>query len=268
MILSVNGLSFSYRSAPVLAEVTFQVAPGEMLVLLGPNGVGKSTLLKCLNNIHAPASGTVRIKDRDIRELSPSAVARRVGYVAQRHDVGRMTVFDAVLLGRKPYIRWKATARDLEIVEAAVRRLGLARLALRHLDEMSGGEQQKVSIARALVQEPDILLLDEPTSSLDLFNQMEILTFLRHVARDHGMAVVMSLHDLNQALRFGDRFLFLKNGMIHAAVARDEVSEQIIEEVYGLPVTMGEVDGVPMVMPRRGAMRPPESESRRTIQPQ
>ena len=268
MILTVHDLSFSYKSVPVLGDISFSVAPGEILVLLGPNGVGKSTLLKCLNNIHTPRTGSVRIKDSDLKELSPSAVARRVGYVPQRCDSGRLTVFDAVLLGRKPYIRWRATDRDLEIVGAALVRMGLESLALRYVDQMSGGEQQKVSIARALVQEPDILLLDEPTSSLDLFNQMEILGFLRHVARDHGMAVVMSLHDLNQALRFGDKFLFLKDGAIHAAVPRTEVTEAIIEEVYGLPVTLGELDGVPMVMPRRGSARLPSRDHEQSIHPQ
>lgn len=249
MILNVNSLEFHYRSTKVLADVSFAVRPGEMLAILGPNGVGKTTLLKCLNAIHAPSAGVVEVTGRDISNLSPLSVARRIGYVAQHLETGRLTAFDAILLGRRPHIRWQVSEHDLEIVESAIRRLGMEHLMLRYIDTMSGGELQKVCIARALVQEPQVLLLDEPTSSLDMYNQLEILTFIRDVVTAHEMGAVLTLHDLNQALRFADRFLFLKGGVIHAIADQETVSSDIISEVYGLAVHIEYIHGAPVVIP-------------------
>ena len=160
-----------------------------------------------------------------------------------------MTVFDAVLLGRRPHIRWDVTEADIQIVEAAVRMLNLEDLTLRYIDEMSGGELQKVSIARALVQEPRVLLLDEPTSSLDLKNQLEILGIIRSVTTEHNVAAVMTMHDLNMALRYADRFILLKDGVIHAAGGPDVVTPETIEAVYGVPVTVERYNGFRFVVP-------------------
>lgn len=249
MILSVHGLEFSYKSLAVLKGVQFGVNEGEVLAIMGPNGVGKTTLLKCMNAIHRPTGGCVMVDDADICRMEPGAIARRLGYVAQKQETGRMTAFDAILMGRKPHIRWRVSDHDLRIVDSAVKRLHLERLSLRNLDEMSGGEVQKVSIARALVQEPRVLLLDEPTSSLDLRNQVEILSLVRAVVRSHAVAAVMTMHDLNQALRFADKFLFLKDGRIHAAVDRSQITAEIIEDVYNVPVHIEYVAGRPVVVP-------------------
>jgi iron complex transport system ATP-binding protein len=138
---------------------------------------------------------------------------------------------------------------DLKKVDAIIKTFGLEELSLRFLDEMSGGELQKVSIARALVQEPEVLLLDEPTSSLDLKNQQEILETIRHIVTGHGMAAVMTMHDLNSALRFADKVLFMRNGEIYSASKRAEVTPEVVEAVYGLPVTIEQVRGHPVVMP-------------------
>jgi iron complex transport system ATP-binding protein len=135
-------------------------------------------------------------------------------------------------------------------VDAIIRRLGFAHLALRHIDQLSGGELQKVAVARALVQEPRLLLLDEPTSSLDLKNQVEILTLIRRVVDEHRVAAVMTMHDLNTALRFADSFLFVKDGRIHAQGDAGTVSPDLIAEVYGIPVQVHQVGGAPMVVPR------------------
>lgn len=264
MILTVSDVSFHYRSNAVLENVDFHVDPGEILAVMGPNGAGKTTLLKCINAIHRPSGGTVMVDGTDVLRLTPEQTARRVGYVAQKTETGNMTAFDAVLLGRKPHMRWRISENDMRIVEAAVRHLGLEHLAMRKICEMSGGEVQKVSIARALVQEPRILLLDEPTSALDMKNRSEILSTISHVVKDHGMAAVVTLHDVNQALRFADRFIFLKNGGIHAAARRDQVTAEIIEDVYGLPVILGEINGLPVVVPAEETARPhehPESET-------
>ncbi len=249
MILSVQNLTFNYNSHPVLKDVCFHVETGELLAILGPNGVGKTTLLKCINGIHAPREGVVYVGGSDVLQLSPPEIAKEVGYVAQRSETARLTVFDAVLMGRKPHLRWRVERNDLKIVEAAIRRLGLEHLTLRHIDQLSGGELQKVSIARALVQEPRLMLLDEPTSSLDLKNQVAILALLRNVVEEHRIAAVMTMHDLNTALRYAHKFIFLKNGAVFSMGRTQEVSPDMVEEVYGLPVELHHLNGSPVVVP-------------------
>lgn len=250
MKLDVAGLCFDYASQPVLDNVDFQVHGGELLAILGPNGVGKTTLLKCINALHRPSSGSILVSGRDVLALSPQDIARTVGYVAQRTETARLTVYDAVLMGRKPHIRWRVETRDMKMVEAVLRRTGLADLSLRFIDELSGGELQKVALARTLVQEPRLMLLDEPTSALDLKNQVGILHLLRRVVDEHDIAAVMTMHDLNTALRYADRFIFLKDGRIHACGATDEVTAPMVSEVYGLPVTIHTIDGSPVVIPQ------------------
>jgi iron complex transport system ATP-binding protein len=249
MILDVTGLTFSYNSHPVLDGIDFSVAPGEILAVLGPNGVGKTTLLKCINSIHRPGGGAVRVDAKDVLALSPMEIARAVGYVAQRTATPHVTAFDAVLMGRRPHVRWKVSRQDLVVVDAALKQLGLEELSMRPIDQMSGGELQKVAIARALVQEPRLMLLDEPTSSLDLKNQVEILALLRRVVDGHGIAAVMTMHDLNTAFRYADQCIFLKGGAIFFAGPPLDVDAGIIEAVYGLPVDVYRHDGRMMIAP-------------------
>ena len=156
MILDVQGMAFSFDSHAVLTDIRFAVPEGSLVAILGPNGVGKTTMLKCINAILKPRSGVVLVDGDPILRLSPGDIAARMGYVAQRSEINRITVFDAILMGRKPYIRWQAGAEDIALVEATIQRLDLMSLALRHIDRLSGGELQKVAIARALVQEPRI----------------------------------------------------------------------------------------------------------------
>jgi iron complex transport system ATP-binding protein len=249
MMLQVHDLHFSYNRHPVLSAMCFGVEAGELLAILGPNGVGKTTLLKCINAIHKPAGGTVLLEGHNVLRLRPAEIATSIGYVAQKSETSRFTVFDAVLMGRMPHVRWKVEDDDLKIVEAALRRLGLVHLQLRYIDQISGGELQKVAIARALVQEPRILLLDEPTSSLDLRNQIAILTMLRRVVDEHGMAGVMTMHDLNTALRFAHKFLLLKDGAVFAAGRVEELTSDMVQEVYGVPVDLHIIGGYPIVVP-------------------
>jgi iron complex transport system ATP-binding protein len=249
MILDVDGLRFSYNSHAVLEDIRFSVGPGELLAILGPNGAGKTTLLKCLNGILKPGGGCVRVEGGDLFRLASREAARRVGYVPQQSEAARLTVFDAVLLGRKPHLGWKVTSRDLAMVDAALKRFGLDELALRFIDELSGGELQKVAVARALVQEPRLLLLDEPTSSLDLKNQVGIMTMIRRVVTEHEVAAVMTMHDLNTALRFSDSFLLLKNGAIYDCGSAETMTAESIQAVYGLPVTIQTINGQPVVVP-------------------
>lgn len=249
MILAVEELRFFYRNREVLREIAFTIHAGEIIAILGPNGVGKTTLLKCLNRILTPRKGTVFLDGDDLYGLDTMEIARRVGYVPQRVETGRLTAFDAVLLGRRPHIGWDVQEKDLKIVDAVFRRLSMENLRMACIDEMSGGELQKVAIARSLVQEPEVLLLDEPTSNLDLKNQVNILTIITQVVREHHIAAVMTMHDLNQALRYADRFIFLKAGRVFTHGNHDVVTPGVIEEVYGLPVIIGELGGVRCVVP-------------------
>jgi iron complex transport system ATP-binding protein len=252
VILEVNGVSFAYKSLAVLGDIHFKVARGEILAILGPNGVGKTTLLKCINAILRPGSGSVLIDRESVFSLGSSEIARRIGYVAQRAETSRLVAFDAILMGRRPHIRWNVSDRDLAVVDGAIKLLDLGHLAMRYIHQMSGGELQKVAIARALVQEPKLLLLDEPTSSLDLKNQVDILKIIRRVAREHEVSAVMTMHDLNKALRYADTYLFLKDGIIFSAGKVSEVKAETVQAVYGLPVEIHYYRGNPLVIPMEG----------------
>ncbi len=249
MILDVRQLRFAYNGQTVLDGIDFQVRAGELLAILGPNGVGKTTLLKCINTIHKPAGGTILVEDRDVLRMAPGDIATRIGYVAQKNETARLTVFDAVLMGRKPHLRWRPSRRDLEMVEAVIRHLHLGGKMLRTIDRLSGGELQKVCIARALVQEPRLLLLDEPTSALDLKNQVEIMRLLRRVVDEHGVGAIMTMHDLNKAMRYADTVVMLKDRKVLSYGPTRQVTAEMIESVYGLAVEIHHINGSPIVLP-------------------
>jgi iron complex transport system ATP-binding protein len=249
MILAVQELSFSYLRHDVLKAIDFNVFKGECLAVLGTNGVGKSTLLKCINRILKPQSGVVYINRNEAAELSGRELARRIGYVAQRQLSTRCTVYDTVLLGRKPHIGWDISAKDLEIVDKVLRLLELEPYALRYIDELSGGELQKVVIARALAQEPGLLLLDEPTSNLDIKNQLEVIDIIKKVVKSQQIAAVVTMHDLNLALRFADKFILLKDGAIFAMGGLEVMIPENLEQVYSVPLIIKKFGDVPVVVP-------------------
>lgn len=249
MILDINGVEFNYKSREVLNEISFSVRPNEILTILGPNGVGKTTLLKCINRIHNPGAGSIMVEDQDIMKLSLPEVAKKVGYVPQHCEKGRLTAYDAILLGRRPHIVWSTSEKDIKIVDAVIKRLKMEDLAMRYIDQMSGGELQKISIARSIVQEPRLLLLDEPTSSLDLRNQQEILKIICEVVKGHNVSAVMTLHDINTALRFSDRFLMLKDNRVFAAGGSEIINPENIRAVYGVSVAVESVTGGSVVVP-------------------
>ena len=249
MKIDIKSLSFNYKANDVLNNISFEVLEHEIVSILGPNGVGKSTLLKCINKILEFKKGTILIGKYDISNLSHLEIARRIGYVAQRNEVTRLTTFDAILLGRHPHIKYKIREKDLLATNAIIEKLHMQELSLRYIDELSGGELQKVCIARALVQEPELLLLDEPTSSLDLKNQVEILKFIRRIVNGHNVSAIISLHDINMAIHYSDRIIFLKDKQIYKICSRQEITQDIIKEVYGIKVTLHFTEDYPIVIP-------------------
>jgi iron complex transport system ATP-binding protein len=250
--LEINNLSFSYNGFPALEGVKLELGPGEVLGIVGPNGSGKSTLLKCMNRILKTKQNTVLIDGKDVGRIALKELAKMMGYVPQSsRNTFPFTVFDVVLMGRRPYIQWSLGDRDKEIVAQILEYLGIGNLAMRYFNELSGGEQQKVIIARALAQQPKILLLDEPTTSLDIRHQLEILCILRSLTQNKHCSVIVAMHDLNLASRFSDRMLILKKGCIFAVGNPESViTEENIEAVYGIKSRVtSSVLGRPQVTP-------------------
>lgn len=250
MIVSVLDVQFSYNSHDVLRGVSCQVAAGEFVAVCGTNGAGKSTLLRCLNGILRPRVGTVFLDGEDVGLLGRKEVARRCASVPQQGRETDLTVFDVVLLGRLPHCRWGPSREDLLRVEVILEDMGLAPLAHRPLSALSGGEAQKVVLARALAQAPRVLLLDEPTNHLDLKNQLDIMQAIRNVVRKEGLAALTAIHDLNLAMRYCDRLLFLKEGKIHGAVDPSDVTPDLIQDVYGVDAVIERIHGRWVVIPQ------------------
>lgn len=249
MNLIVEDLSFQYPSRKVLKDISLSLNKGECLSILGTNGVGKSTLLKCINRILRQQSGKIVVMGEDVKGLSGNDLAKRIGYVSQRQNFSLSSVFDAVLLGRKPYIKWDITRQDLDIVHDVMKSLGLEDFALRNVDELSGGEAQKVAIARALAQQSDVLMFDEPTSNLDLKNQLEVVGIIKNIVRERQISAIVTMHDLNMASRFGDKFLLLKRGRIFDAGDIHIITKENIFEVYGVPVEIQFHHDIPVIIP-------------------
>lgn len=248
--VSVRNLSFRYpRGAPILEGIDLEAASAEVLSLIGPNAAGKSTLLKCMAGLLRPDTGNILLQGHPLRSFRSTQRARRIAYVPQAEAQSfPATVFDTVLLGRRPHMTWKPGKRDLEVVSGILSRLGLGGLALRETSRLSGGQRQKVSIARALAQEPEVLLLDEPTSSLDLKHQLEVMDLVAEQA-GRGIVAVAALHDLNLALRYSDRVAMIKDGRMHACGGPDIVTADRVAEVYGVRVELSSAESGSVVVP-------------------
>lgn len=249
MSLEVENLEFSYPKRDLLEDIGFSIEEGDCLAVLGTNGAGKSTLLKCLNKILKPRGGTVYINNIDTSQLKGVELAKNIAYVPQSHDSSRNTVFDTVLLGRRPHISWDVGKRDMEIVSNVLELLKLEDYSMCYTDELSGGELQKVVIARALAQQPKVLLMDEPTSNLDLKNQMEVLRIMKEISDKQSITVVVTMHDLNLALRFANKFLLLKEGKLFDFGDGSIVNSHSIKAVYGIDVVIEDYAGIPIVIP-------------------
>jgi len=235
MKLNVNGVRFRYGSREILHDVELEANSGEVLAVIGANGAGKSTLIRCINRILKPQQGTVFLEGKELSGFNAKERACMMGYVPQTaKDVFSFNVMETVLMGRKPHISWGVSKKDLKIVNSILLRMGLKQFVERYLYELSGGERQKVLIARALAQEPEVLLLDEPTSNLDVRHQLEVMELIQGIAWQ-GKCVLMVVHDLNLAARFADKILMLKDGIVFAAGRPEDVLIPAnIRSVYGV----------------------------------
>ena len=252
-MLEIENLSFAFGHHRILDKVGLTARQGEMVCVLGPNGVGKSTLLKCILQLIRPSQGEVRVGARRLSSMDLLQRARRLAYVEQRTPARfPMSVFETVLMGRRPHLAFRPGKTDFDKVAAILGALGLGALAQREFSQLSGGQQQKVMLARGLVQEPRYLLLDEPTASLDLRHQLEVMELLRRFCRDREMGMVVAIHDLNLALRYADQVVMLQDGRVLArGCPREVMRPETIAAVYGVEVAKISAGGLSGFMPIR-----------------
>lgn len=241
-MLEINGLKFSYGKTSVLKGVDLFLNDGEIGVLLGRNGAGKSTLFKCILGI-LKGSGQIVCDGVDMKGISRARRARLVAYVPQDISFGSLSVFDSVMTGRVSYFGVAHTARDREVVREILRELDLEKLADKNVECLSGGERQKVAIARALAQEPRVLVFDEPTGNLDIGNEQLLLGIAKKIARDRNISVLTAIHDLNVAMAFADRFFIMKDGLIKYDGDEGIFNEDTILDAFGVSTKIIDADG-------------------------
>jgi iron complex transport system ATP-binding protein len=259
MTLSTDDLSAGYGSRVLIPDLTLELEHGAITAIIGPNGCGKSTLLKTLAGLLEPVGGSVLLHGRDIVRLSTREIARELAVLPQAPVVpSRLSVKTLVEQGRYPHVGplGMLRERDDEAVSRALEATGITELAARDVDELSGGERQRAWIALALAQETPALLLDEPTTYLDIGYQLEVLELIRELNRERGLSVAMVLHDLNHAARFSDRIIAMKDGRIVAdGTPRAVVDSELVLNVFEVEGRVMHDDGVPIFVPRRSVRR-------------
>lgn len=243
-MLSCENVSFRYErwGLPVLRGASLELKQGEIGILLGKNGSGKTTLFKNILGIHKPSGGNIRFDGQDLMKLSRRERARLIAYVPQDIQFGELTVFDSVLMGRVSHFGLKASHADYETVERILQDMGLESYAQRNVAALSGGERQKIAIARAMAQEPKLMVFDEPTGNLDISNEHLIIQEAKKLAREKNISILSSLHDLNQAVNFGDKFFFLKDGVVKYAGGREIITEEVILDIFDIHVRIVDIE--------------------------
>ncbi|MFH2068339.1 MAG: ABC transporter ATP-binding protein [Candidatus Omnitrophota bacterium] len=244
-VLKIAGLEFSYQSAPVLKGVSLIIEEGDRFAILGPNGTGKTTFLKCLNRKLKP-KGSIMLEDRNLETFSRREIARKIGFVPQESETtSSFTGLEIILMGR--YAHGGGFARTNEHDPGAIRDIlretGTTDFAHRPFCRLSGGEKQRIIIARALYQNPGILLCDEPTLHLDLKSQVEILSLLKKSSQRGNLTILFASHDINLAFQFAEKILLFSEGRIYAAGGREVLTENNLKTVFGIAPKMIEKDG-------------------------
>lgn len=236
-IISVSNLSFSYnRHTKALNNIRLSIDKQSFTAIIGPNGSGKSSLIRCLDKINIPQKGEIFIDKLNINSYSKNALAQKVAYVPQQTTVMfNYRVFDIVALGRKPYINWKLSKNDYRKIREALKMMNLEELQDQNINEISGGQQQRVFIARALAQDTSIILLDEPTASLDIKFQIETMNLLKRLSQN-GKTIVASLHDINLAGQYCNQIVLMKNGKIFAHGNTSVLTTSNLSAVYDVDI--------------------------------
>ncbi len=253
MTVELQGVAFKYRGMdqPVISDINLRLDKPGLYCIVGPNGVGKSTLIKCINKLNMPSEGRVLINGWDTRELKLKDIARFIGYVpVTTMDVFSMPVIDAILLGAKSESKWKTTDSDLEMATRVMKMLGIEDLSMRGFNQLSAGQHQKVAICRGLIQNPKMLILDEPTANLDVKHQVYVTELLRGLAEDSGMIVLMISHDLNVASKYAHEIIVMSPpGIISKTGPPEEViTEDLISDLYDIECKVTSDEGRPHVL--------------------
>ena len=249
-MLKVDDVIFRYtkNARSVLNGASLELRQGEIGILLGKNGSGKTTLFKNILGIHNPEFGSISFDGENLMKMKRRERARRIAYVPQDIRFGALSVFDSVLMGRVAYFGTKASREDYLAVEKILTDMGLESYADRNVEELSGGERQKIAIARAMAQEPRLMVFDEPTGNLDIANEQLIMQEAKKLAREKNISILSSLHDLNQALAFGDKFFFLKKGVVKYAGGQEILTPEVVKDIFDVDVRILDVDGRKVVL--------------------
>lgn len=252
MEIRIEDMDFGYDDVTILHNVNLVIDKPGLVCVVGPNGVGKSTLIRCINKLEVPDNGRITVDGIDILGLSLKEMARIIGYVpVTSSEMFSMTVYDTVMMGRHPYKSMGRTSElDDKIVKRSMKMMDVKHLALRDFDELSAGQHQKVAIARGLAQTPKVLILDEPTSNLDVRHQMQVTERLRDLAIENGMTILMISHDLNTSAKYADEIIMMAvPGFIYkVGTPQDVLTEESIRYVYGVDCKVIDDDGRPHII--------------------
>ncbi|EDM24078.1 ABC transporter ATP-binding protein [Caminibacter mediatlanticus] len=231
MYLVIDNIKVNLKSKEILNNVTFKVKRGEVVGILGKNGVGKSTLLKYIAKL-LPNKGKVYLSNKDLHKISNKELAKKLSYVSQTQNGGFLSVYETLLLGRKPYFSFSPSKEDIKKVEQIIEKLNLKDIQNKKTNELSGGELQKVMIAKELVKQSEILLFDEPTNNLDIKNQIEILDYIKETTKKNNLITLIIIHDINLSLKYCDKFMMIKDKKIIYEGDESIITPSTLKEIY------------------------------------
>ena len=249
-MLNIHDLHFRYSKGgkSVLSGASLELQQGEIGILLGKNGSGKTTFFKNILGIEKPLKGKITFEGENLLKMNRRDRAKRIAYVPQHIHFGDLTVLDSVLMGRISHFGMKAGVQDYIAVEKILEDMGLTEFAGRSAEALSGGEKQKIAIARAMAQEPKLMVFDEPTGNLDIANEHLIIEEARKLAREKNIAILSSLHDLNQALYFGDKFFLMKEGRVKYAGGKEIMTEDVIRDIFDIDVKIVTINNQKVIL--------------------